>query len=338
MQVQTSSTVVLDGALSEWNDRWCIHLPCEGGKYCQCLILFLSLSRAQPQMSSQGFTAHRNTDGATSFMVDKLHFPSKEEAQILRNEYFRKYHSTAKVCIFRIHGDTSYHIHRVLLSSHSKLMQNTNSLQQGLTVAEADGRLPPLPRGVTLPPGRSKRFDPEELDEYWATNLDFSLLGGPDKECIETFEAMSNGNYGQLNIVAFSNAPRKYVTRVLKEIGLDSYFTSDKLFGVNDVLPYCKPDNDSFGLVLSKVDAVPEECIMVEDSMKNIRAAKALGMRTILVKGRSGSRSNELVDKNTEDAEATKAGDAPDATDSAVDAVVEVASEIGAVLKSWMSE
>eukprot|EP00970_Alexandrium_tamarense_P004316 scaffold721_cov202-Alexandrium_tamarense.AAC.23 len=255
-------------------------------------------------MSSQGFTAHRNTDGATSFMVDKLHFPSKEEAQILRNEYFRKYHSTAK----------------------------------GLTVAEADGRLPPLPRGVTLPPGRSKRFDPEELDEYWATNLDFSLLGGPDKECIETFEAMSNGNYGQLNIVAFSNAPRKYVTRVLKEIGLDSYFTSDKLFGVNDVLPYCKPDNDSFGLVLSKVDAVPEECIMVEDSMKNIRAAKALGMRTILVKGRSGSRSNELVDKNTEDAEATKAGDAPDATDSAVDAVVEVASEIGAVLKSWMSE
>ena len=47
---------------------------------------------------AQGFTAHRNTEGATSFMVDKLYFPSKAEAQIVRDEYFKRYHSTAKVC------------------------------------------------------------------------------------------------------------------------------------------------------------------------------------------------------------------------------------------------
>ena len=45
----------------------------------------------------QGFTAHRNTDGATNFMIDKLHFPSKEEALKVRDEYFKIYHSTAKV-------------------------------------------------------------------------------------------------------------------------------------------------------------------------------------------------------------------------------------------------
>lgn len=45
----------------------------------------------------QGFTAHRNTDGATSFMVDNLHFPSKEDAQVVRDFYFAKFHSTAKV-------------------------------------------------------------------------------------------------------------------------------------------------------------------------------------------------------------------------------------------------
>ena len=44
-----------------------------------------------------GFTAHRNTEGATSFMVDKLHFSSKAEAQLVRDEYFKIYHSTAKV-------------------------------------------------------------------------------------------------------------------------------------------------------------------------------------------------------------------------------------------------
>ena len=48
-------------------------------------------------ISSQGFTAHRNRDGAANFMVDKLHFSSKEEALKVRDEYFEKYHATAKV-------------------------------------------------------------------------------------------------------------------------------------------------------------------------------------------------------------------------------------------------
>lgn len=88
---------------------------------------------------------------------------------------------------------------------------------------------------------------------------------------------------------------------------------------------------------------------MVEDSMKNVRAAKALGMKTILVVGKGrrrnsssvsgnsdGSDGNLLSDRNAENAEATKPGDAPDETDPAVDAVVEVASEIGDVLDMWL--
>lgn len=194
---------------------------------------------------------------------------------------------------------------------------------------------------MTLPPGRTKRFDAAELDEYWATNLDFSLLGGADPECIETFKSISSNPSWNLRLVAFSNGPRKYVSRVLREIGLDSYFPPDNLFAVTDVLPHCKPDKGSFDLVLKSIGARPEECVMVEDSMKNVRAAKALGMKTILVVGRGrrkqGMDENDATsDKKANDAEATKAGDAPDETDPAVDAAVEVASEIGDVLKMWM--
>ena len=155
------------------------------------------------------------------------------------------------------------------------------------------------------------------MDEYWANNLNFSLLGGPDPKCIETFEQMN----GKLNIVGFSNGPRKYVSRALKEIGLDHFFPPKSLFAVNDVLPYCKPDSDSFQLVFERVGVVPEECIMVEDSMKNIRAAKSLGMKTILVVGKGRKRANRSSEfqKDADDAEATKAGDAPDETDPAVD-------------------
>jgi putative hydrolase of the HAD superfamily len=155
------------------------------------------------------------------------------------------------------------------------------------------------------------------LDEYWANNLDFSLLGAPDPKCIETFDVIKE----RLNMVAFSNGPRKYVTRVLKEIGLDSFFPPKQLFAVNDVLPHCKPDPGSFHMVLEKIGASPEECIMVEDSMKNIRVAKSIGMKTILVVGKDRKRENRSGEphKDADDAEATKAGDVPDESDPAVD-------------------
>ena len=153
---------------------------------------------------------------------------------------------------------------------------------------------------------------------------------------------MANNPHWNLNLVAFSNGPRKYVSRVLREIGLDSFFPPENLFAVTDVLPHCKPDKGSFDLVLKSIGAKPEESIMVEDSMKNVRAAKALGMQTILVvgKGRRGGGEDEKndtnLDRNADEAEATKAGDAPDESDPAVDAAVEVASEIVDVLNRWL--
>ena len=151
-------------------------------------------------------------------------------------------------------------------------------------------------------------------------------------------ESISTNTKWNLNVVAFSNGPRKYVSRALKEIGLDSFFPSQNLFAVTDVLPHAKPDKGSFDKVLKSIGVTAEECVMVEDSMKNTRAAKALGMKTILVVGkgrRKGNNSREL-DQKALDAEATKPGDAPDETDPAVDAVVEVASEVTDVLTAWL--
>lgn len=260
---------------------------------------------------TQGFTAHRNTEGATSFMVNKLHFPTKEAAQIVRDEYFTKYHSTCK----------------------------------GLMAAEADGRLPP----VTLPNGRTNIFDPHELDEYWANTLDYTLLGCPDPKCIDLFEQLlistttttttkggeeeEEGEENQLlNIIAFSNGPRKYVLRVLDQIGLSTYFTPQHIFGVTDVLPHCKPDVGSFQHVFQQCNVQPQECIMVEDSMKNIRQAKALGMRTILILGK-GRRTNNYAPPAERVGEAIN--DSPDETDPAVDAAVEVAADVTDVLRLW---
>mmetsp|Transcript_18836 Transcript_18836/g.41043 ORF Transcript_18836/g.41043 Transcript_18836/m.41043 type:complete len:288 (-) Transcript_18836:119-982(-) len=234
-----------------------------------------------------GFTAHRNTDGAVSFMVDKLAFPTREAAQALRDEYFERYHATAK----------------------------------GLQVAEAEGRLPP----------DAPKFDPKELSKYWAENLNFSLLGTKESygDLQSMLQSLKVAN-PDVAFVAFSNGPRMYVLRALREMGLDVFFPDDNVYAVEDVLPHCKPEPAAFQKIFKELGGVsPEQCVMVEDSMKNIRVAKKLGMNTVLIAGKGRlSAGNTDKDAAAQAAEATKFGDAPDASDPAVDIVVEAVADM----------
>ena len=239
---------------------------------------------------STGFTTHRNTDGAVSFMVDRLNFSSREEAQALRDEYFERFHATAKA----------------------------------LKVAEADGRFPP----------NAPKYEPKDLSEYWAENLNFALLG-PSADYANaksTLESLQS-EHPEMNLVAFSNGPRKYVLRVLREMGLDEIFPERMVFGVDDILPYCKPEPDSFKCIFERVgdlvgkEIVADQCVMFEDSMKNIRAAKELGMKTVLIAGK-GRLSGGYTAASAAAAEATKPGDAPVTSDPAVDVAVEVVADI----------
>lgn len=231
-----------------------------------------------------GFTAHRNGFGAQSFMVEKLGFDSYEQAKELRDEYFERYHSTAKA----------------------------------LTVAQQEGR---LPNGIV--------FDPQDLAEYWATSLDFTIL--KDSVDPNLLQDLQDCN---LQMVAFSNGPGKYVKRVLKELHLYKVF-ENQIFAVDDVLPYCKPEPEAFQAIFERVGCKPEECVMIEDSMKNVRKAKELGMKTVLVlgKGRLQKQNGTNTRKTAADeSEATKSGDSPIANDPAVDVCIETVDELRIVL------
>eukprot|EP01050_Picozoa_sp_SAG11_P017097 SAG11_NODE_2421_length_3380_cov_2.614752_2_plen_91_part_00 len=47
----------------------------------------------------------------------------------------------------------------------------------------------------------------------------------------------------------------------------------DLIFGVEDVLPACKPEEAAFNKVLKKAETVATRAMMFEDSMKNIWCA-----------------------------------------------------------------
>lgn len=214
-----------------------------------------------------------------------------------------------------------------------KYFRKYHSTAKALAVAESEGQLP-LPKG--WPEGK-RFFDPNDLSEWWAEHLNFDLLGAKDPELIEMLESCP------LNMVAFSNGPRKYVLRVLREMGLDHVFPHHRVFAVNDVLPACKPEKEAFQKVFDAVGVTnPSECIMVEDSMKNIRAAKKLGMHTVLIAGigrlkkdeQGSSAKDEMSKAFANAAEATKAGDAPDDSDPDVDISIEHIKELKHALPS----
>lgn len=79
----------------------------------------------------------------------------------------------------------------------------------------------------------------------------------------------------------FTNASREHVQRVLSILGVTQHFSI--VVDIRDTQFINKPDAAAYQLMLAKIDARPEECILVEDNPRNLLPAKALGMKTILV-------------------------------------------------------
>ncbi len=83
--------------------------------------------------------------------------------------------------------------------------------------------------------------------------------------------------------LVFSNAPQHYVHAVLKLLRIDDLF--DDVFGIEHTRYRPKPEIAGFLRLMKKHRLRPAQCVMVEDSADNLRAAKRLGMRTVWVAG-----------------------------------------------------
>jgi putative hydrolase of the HAD superfamily len=92
--------------------------------------------------------------------------------------------------------------------------------------------------------------------------------------------------------LVFSNAPRHYVTEVLRAIGLDRYF--DGVYTIEDARYRGKPALQGFLYLLRKHKLDPHRCAFVDDMLENLRAAHRLGMSTVWVS--SARRSVTFVD------------------------------------------
>lgn len=79
----------------------------------------------------------------------------------------------------------------------------------------------------------------------------------------------------------FTNASAAHSRRVLAALGIAHHFK--RIFDVASFGYESKPAPAAYRRVLEMLAARPEECLLVEDSTRNLVPAKALGMITILV-------------------------------------------------------
>ncbi|MEJ2736104.1 MAG: pyrimidine 5'-nucleotidase [Anaerolineae bacterium] len=81
--------------------------------------------------------------------------------------------------------------------------------------------------------------------------------------------------------VVFTNASREHAGRVLSILGIRQHFSH--IVDVRDMNYESKPQLSAYRRICEILDLQPEECMLVEDNIRNLQPAKALGMITVLV-------------------------------------------------------
>jgi len=93
--------------------------------------------------------------------------------------------------------------------------------------------------------------------------------------------------------VVFTNASREHAEAVLKVLGVGHHFA--RIVDVRDMDFESKPQPSAYRRICQMLGRLPQECVLVEDNVRNLLPAKALGMVTVLV-GENGIKAGDGVD------------------------------------------
>lgn len=99
---------------------------------------------------------------------------------------------------------------------------------------------------------------------------------GPDPALAKMLDAIP------LRKAIYTNATAAHAWRVLRALGVADRF--EQVIGIEEVGLRNKPCRDAYERMLALLGAEGPECIMVEDSARNLQPAKVLGMTTVLVR------------------------------------------------------
>jgi putative hydrolase of the HAD superfamily len=86
--------------------------------------------------------------------------------------------------------------------------------------------------------------------------------------------------------VVMTNTSETQGKRALESLELLDAGIFDEVYGGVFCAPACKPEREAFEKVLRHMGVEPDRVVMFEDSAKNLKTAKAMGMTTVFVETR----------------------------------------------------
>lgn len=95
----------------------------------------------------------------------------------------------------------------------------------------------------------------------------------------------------------FTNAPGEYARRVMCALGVEKHFV--ELFDIHFIEYASKPNQHAYDKVVAALPVAPAECLMIDDTARNLVPAKKLGMTTVWLTGtedRHGVDGKESAD------------------------------------------
>lgn len=125
-------------------------------------------------------------------------------------------------------------------------------------------------RGLML----EHEIDPQDYLGY-VHDVDVAHFIHPDERLRQVLESIPYEK------VIVTNADAPHAERVLARLGIADQFT--RIFDIVFMEFECKPARGAYERVLRALDARGAECVLIEDTARNLPAARALGIQTILL-------------------------------------------------------
>lgn len=142
----------------------------------------------------------------------------------------------------------------------------------------------------------SLRYDDEMLENLSKEKIGIQLSLTKNVNLFEGVTELLEALRGRIMIALATMSSRRVVDRLVLEKRIREYFD---VVVTADEIAKPKPDPEIFLISASKLEINPEDCVVVEDSVFGLRAAKLAKMRCIAVT--SGAYSREELGKEKPD-------------------------------------
>jgi putative hydrolase of the HAD superfamily len=129
-------------------------------------------------------------------------------------------------------------------------------------------------------------IDPEDYLKF-VHEVPIESLIHPDPELRSVLASLPQTRF------IFTNSDEHHARRVLRALQLEDLF--EAIIDVHLIAPFCKPQPEAFLAAMQITgEENPGACVIVDDSLRNLQAARLLGFHTVYVGSKSDHDGAEL--------------------------------------------